>query len=36
VCVGDALDDRQAEAGACVVGADAIGAALKRLDEGRK
>jgi hypothetical protein len=29
----DALDDGQAEADACVVGADAFGAALKRLDQ---
>ena len=33
MCLGDALDDRQAEADACVVGAYAFGAALKRLDE---
>jgi hypothetical protein len=31
VCLGDALDDRQAEADTCVVGAYAFGAALKRL-----
>ena len=31
--LGDALDDRQAEADAGVVGADAFGAALERLDE---
>lgn len=31
VRLGDALDDRQAEADACVVGAYAFGAALKRL-----
>jgi hypothetical protein len=31
VCLGDALDDRQAEADACVVGAYAFGAAKKRL-----
>jgi hypothetical protein len=31
VCLGDALDDRQAEADAPVVGAYALGAALKRL-----
>src|SRR5262245_35655990 len=31
VCPGDALDDCQAEADACVVGAYAFGAALKRL-----
>ena len=31
VCLGDALDDRQAEADAGVVGADASAAALKRL-----
>ena len=31
VCLGDALDDRQAEADACVVGAYAFAAALKRL-----
>ena len=31
VCLGDALDDRQAEADARVVGAYALGAALKRL-----
>ena len=30
---GDALDDRQAEPDTCVVGADAFGAALKRLDK---
>jgi hypothetical protein len=33
VCLGDALDDRQAEADACVVGAYALGAALERLGE---
>jgi hypothetical protein len=31
VCLGDALDDCQAEADACVVGAYAFGAAPKRL-----
>ena len=31
--LGDALDDRQAEADACVVGAYAFGATLKRLDQ---
>ncbi len=31
MCLGDALDDCQAEANACVVGAYAFGAALKRL-----
>ena len=31
VCLGDALDDRQAEADACVLGAYAFGAATKRL-----
>jgi len=31
VCLGDALDDRQAEADACVVDAYAFGAAKKRL-----
>jgi hypothetical protein len=31
VCFGDALDDCQAEADACVVGAYAFAAALKRL-----
>jgi len=35
VCLGDALDDRQAEADACVVGAHAFGAAKKRLGEHR-
>jgi hypothetical protein len=34
VCLGDALDDCQAEADACMVGAYAFGAALKRLDKG--
>ena len=33
MCLGDALDDCQAEADACVVGVDAFGAATKRLDE---
>jgi zinc D-Ala-D-Ala carboxypeptidase len=33
VGLGDALDDRQAEADAGAVGADALGAALERLDE---
>jgi hypothetical protein len=33
VCVGDALDDCQAEAGACVIGVYAFGAATKRLDK---
>ena len=33
VGLGDAFDDRQAEADACVVGANAFGAALKRLDK---
>ena len=33
VGLGDALDDRQAEADARVVGADALGAALERLGE---
>ena len=33
VSLGDALDDCQAEADACVVGAYAFGAALKRLGE---
>ena len=31
VCLGDAFDDCQAEAGTCVVAAYAFGAALKRL-----
>src|SRR6266581_6173860 len=31
VCLGDAFDDCQAEADTCVVGADASGAAKKRL-----
>src|SRR5262249_33908946 len=31
VCLGDALDDCEAEADACMVGAYAFGAALKRL-----
>ena len=31
VCLGDALDDCQAEADTCVVGAYALGAAKKRL-----
>jgi hypothetical protein len=31
VCLGDAFDDCQAEPDACVVGANALGAALKRL-----
>jgi hypothetical protein len=31
VWLGDALDDCQAEADACVLGAYALGAALKRL-----
>jgi hypothetical protein len=33
VCLGDALDDCEAEADTCVVGAYAFGAALKRLPE---
>ncbi len=33
MCLGDALDDCQAEADTCVVGAYAFGAAMKRLDE---
>jgi len=33
VCLGDALDDRQAEADTRVVGAYALGAAKKRLGE---
>ena len=33
MCLGDAFDDRQAEADTCVVGVYAFGAALKRLDE---
>jgi hypothetical protein len=33
--LGDALDDCQAEADTCVVGAYAFGAALKRLDKRR-
>ncbi len=33
VCLGDAFDDCQTEADACVVGAYAFGAALKRLDK---
>jgi hypothetical protein len=32
--LGDALDERQAEADTCVVGAYAFGAAKKRLDKG--
>ena len=35
VCLGDALDDRQSEADTCVVGADALGAALERFGERR-
>src|SRR5579859_6205422 len=35
VCLGDALDDCQAEADTCVAGAHAFGAALKRLDQRR-
>jgi hypothetical protein len=31
--LGDAVDDGQAEADTWVVGADAVGAALKRLDQ---
>ena len=31
--LGDALDDGQAEADTCVIGAYALGAALKRLDK---
>ena len=31
MCLGNAFDDRNAEADACVVGVNAIGAALKRL-----
>ena len=33
MCLGDALDDCQAEADACVVGAYAFGAAEERLDK---
>src|SRR5205807_3453993 len=33
VCLGDAVDDRQAEAETCVVGAYAFGATAKRLDK---
>jgi hypothetical protein len=33
MCLGDALDDCQAEADTGVVGAYAFGAALKRLDK---
>ena len=33
MCLGDVLDDCQAEADACVVGAYAFGAAKKRLGE---
>ena len=33
MCLGDAVDDRQAEADACVVGTHAFVAALKRLDK---
>jgi hypothetical protein len=33
VCLGDALDDCQAEADACVLGAHAFGAAAKRLNK---
>jgi hypothetical protein len=33
VCLGDALDDCQAEADTCVVGSYAFGAATKRLDK---
>ena len=36
MCLGDALDDCQAEADTCVVGAYAFGAALKGLDERRE
>src|SRR4051812_50099924 len=35
VCLGDAFDDRQAEADPCMVGADAFGAALERFGERR-
>jgi hypothetical protein len=35
VCLGDALDDCEAETDACVVGAYAFGSALKRLGKGR-
>ncbi len=34
MCLDDAVDDRQTETDACMVGADAFGAALKRLDKG--
>ena len=33
VCLGNAFDDCKAQADACVVGAYAFGAALKRLDK---
>ncbi len=33
MCLGDAFDDCQAEAGTCLVGADAFGASNKRLDK---
>jgi hypothetical protein len=33
VCLGDAVDDCQAEADACVVGAYAFSTAKKRLDK---
>ena len=33
MCVGDAVNDRQAEADACVVTANARGAALERLGQ---
>ena len=35
VCLGDALDDRQAEADTCVVATCAFGAPLERLGEDR-
>ena len=35
MCLGDALDDGQAEADTCVVGAYAFGAAMKRFGKRR-
>jgi hypothetical protein len=35
VCLSDALDDRQAEAGPGVVGVQALGAAAERLTQRR-
>jgi hypothetical protein len=36
VCLGDALDDRQAEADTCMAVADPSGATPKRLDDHGK